>query len=122
MTSIQLLRRPGDDVGCPVAAVEPSTTQSAEPRRDGTNWRTVNFVVPASVGCREADLVAEFLAWVPFPLDRRCDGSFFVALRLHTDDQWAYRFVIDGDRVINDWYADDYIVGPDGACLSLLHT
>ncbi len=102
--------------------VEPSRAQSAETPCDGSDWTTVTFVVPASVGCREADLVAEFLAWVPMPLDRRCDGSFFVALRLRTGQRWTYRFLLDGDRFINDWDADDYIVEPDGACVSLLHT
>ena len=102
--------------------LEPSKTRPAEAHHDGSDWTTVTFVVPASLGCREADLVAEFLAWVPMPLDRRDDGSFFVALRLSRGQRWTYRFLLDGDRFINDWYADDYIVGHDGACVSLLQT
>ena len=41
---------------------------------DGT-WRTVRFEVPASIGGRHVDLVAEFLGWTPFALDRDADGS-----------------------------------------------
>lgn len=102
--------------------VEPSETQPVEAPPDGSDWTTVTFVVPASLGCRDADLVAEFLAWVPMPLDRRHDGSFSVELRLRKGQRWTYRFLLDGDRFINDWNADDYTVEPDGACVSLLHT
>jgi hypothetical protein len=102
--------------------VEPSKARPADTHGDGSDWTTVTFVVPASVGCRDADLVAEFLAWVPMPLDRLGDGSFSVTLRLSKGQRWTYRFLLDGDRFINDWDADDYLIEPNGACVSMLHT
>lgn len=91
------------------------------PRRD-RGMVTVDFVVPAAVGGRFADLVAEFVAWVPLSMDRRDDGSFHIAIRLATGERWRYRFLVDGDRSMNDWDADDYVIDEEGGCFSLLLT
>ncbi len=80
------------------------------------------FVVPAAVGCRFADLVAEFAAWVPLAMDRRPDGSFGVSVGLEVGRRWSYCFLVDGNRYINDWDADDYIVDVDGRCVSVIST
>ena len=56
------------------------------------------------------------------PLDRRRDGSFSGALRLPNGQRWTYRFLLDGDRFINDWDADDYSVEADDTCVSLPRT
>lgn len=83
---------------------------------------TVDFVVPAAVGGTFADLVAEFVAWVPLPMDRRDDGTFHTSIRLATGAQWRYRLLVDGDRWINDWDAHDYVVDDDGDCFSVVRT
>lgn len=83
---------------------------------------TVDFVVPAAVGATFADLVPEFAAWVPLPMVRRNDGSFHTTIRLTARERWKYRFLVDGDRWINDWDADDYVIDEDGSCFSLLRT
>lgn len=83
---------------------------------------TVEFVMPACVGAATADLVAEFAAWVPLGMDRRDDGSFVVSLRLEPGRSWRYRFLLDQERWINDWTADDYVSGDDGQCWSVLRT
>lgn len=83
---------------------------------------TVTVCVPASVGAQEADLVAEFLAWTPFPLERHADGSFSAELKLEKRHRWRYQYLIDGDHFINDWCADDYSAGTEGTVMSVLHT
>lgn len=83
---------------------------------------TVDFVVPAAVGGTFVDLVAEFVAWVPLPMDRRNDGSFHISIRLAAGAKWRYRLLVDGDRWINDWDAHDYVVDDDGDCFSLVRT
>lgn len=91
-------------------------------RRCDRGMVTVDFVVPAAVGGTFADLVAEFVAWVPLPMDRRLDGSFHTAIRLPIGASWRYRLLVDGDRWINDWDAQDYVVDDDGDCFSLVRT
>ena len=83
---------------------------------------TIDFVVPAALGGTFADLVAEFVAWVPLPMDRRYDGSFHTSIRLATGASWRYRLLVDGDRWINDWDAHDYVVDDDGSCFSVVRT
>jgi hypothetical protein len=83
---------------------------------------TVEFTVPACVGGTFADVIAEFLTWVPLPMDRLDDGSFVATIRLQPGCQWRYRFLVDGERWINDWCADDYVTSVDGSCMSLLRT
>lgn len=83
---------------------------------------TVDFVVPAAVGGVYVDLVAEFGAWVPMPMDPRDDGSFHASIRLEAGRCWRYRFLVDGDRWINDWDAHDYVIDDDGCGMSLLQT
>lgn len=98
---------------------EPSPTTKDPPQSD---FVAVHFTVPASVGGTFADVVGDFLTWVPLPMDRHVDGSFNVTIRLQAERSWHYRFVVDGDRWINDWNADDYVTHADGSCMSLLRT
>jgi hypothetical protein len=83
---------------------------------------TVDFVVPPEVGGVYVDLVAEFGAWVPMPMDPRDDGSFHMRIRLEAGRSWRYRFLVDGDRWINDWDAHDYVIDDGGCGMSLLRT
>lgn len=82
----------------------------------------VEFTVPAVVDATFADLVAEFVTWVPLPMDRRPDGSFVVTVRLEAGQRWRYRFLVDGDRWVNDWNAPDYVLDDDGCGMSVLDT
>jgi hypothetical protein len=59
---------------------------------------------------------------VPLPLDRLADGSFVATIRLQRGRQWRYRLLVDGERWINNWCADDYVIGVDGSYMSLLKT
>ena len=98
-------------------------TSSGPDRVPTAKMVTVDFVVPAAVGGTFADLVAEFVAWVPLPMARRDDGSFHTRIRLAACEEWKYRFLVDGDRLINDWDADDYVIDADaGGCFSLVRT
>lgn len=103
---------------------ESPTSQRVQPHCPSSrpDLTTVTFTVPASIGAKEADLVAEFLAWVPLPLDRHRDGSFSTVLQLDTGREWRYQYLIDGQQFINDWSADDYAAGSNGTCMSILRT
>jgi hypothetical protein len=87
-----------------------------------TDLVTVTFMTPPAIGGQFAELVGEFTSWVPLPMDRRRDGGFVMALRLDAGRSWRYRFLIDGDRWMNDWSADDYEMVEDGSCMSVIRT
>lgn len=82
----------------------------------------IEFTVPAAIGASYADLVAEFTSWVPLPMDRLTDGRFSITVRLAAGHTWKYRFLVDGDRWVNDWNALDYVVDDDGCGMSLIRT
>lgn len=84
---------------------------------------TIEFTIAASVGGIYADVVGEFLSWVPLAMTKRRDGSFAATIRLETNRQWQYRFLIDDERWMNDRTADDYITTTtDGSTMSVLQT
>ena len=100
-------------------------SRAAEPTVDEATLcgvRFVRFVVPASIGASFADVLGEFLLWTPYPMDRRPDGSFVVTLGLERGRRWRYWFLIDGERLINDWEADDYLTNTDGSSTSVVAT
>ena len=108
-----------------MTALTSVASRAAQPTRDEAalcGVRSVRFVVPASIGARFADVLGEFLLWTPYPMDRRLDGSFVVTLGLERGRRWRYRFLIDGERLINDWEADDYLMNADGSSTSVLAT
>jgi len=101
-----------------------STTATAAVTSDGMSRGlvTVEFVVPSYVGGSYADLVAEFVSWVPLPMDLRVNGDFVVTVRLQAGRRWRYRFLIDGERWVNDFDADEFVSHPDGGDMSVLRT
>ena len=81
---------------------------------------TVEFRLPAHLGARVAEVVGEFLCWASLPMERLADGSFVALIRLQRGRSWRYRFLVDGDRWVNDHAADDYVTVEDGSAMSLL--
>jgi hypothetical protein len=82
----------------------------------------VIFRVPSELGCREVHLVGDLTAWAPVAMRGEPEGGFSIVMRLPRGRRWRYRFLVDGERWINDPAADDYQAAPDGGALSLLHT
>lgn len=105
-----------------LASVSTATAVTESGRQSDTPTVLVEFRVPAAVGGIFADVIAEFMSWVPLPMDPQPDGSFHARLRLPTGRCWRYQFLIDGERWVNDWDADDYVVDDDGCGMSLLRT
>lgn len=69
----------------------------------------VTFHVPADAGADRAVVVAEFNDWSPgtTPMVRTDDG-FEATVVLPTGRSYRFRYVLDGDRWMNDWQADRY--------------
>lgn len=82
----------------------------------------VAFHVPAELGATHAELVGEFVSWVPLPMDRAADGSHHVIVHLQPGRRWRYRFVLDGELIVNDPAADDYVESGAGGHISVVDT
>lgn len=78
----------------------------------------VTFRVPARVGGRHAELIAEFVDWAPIPMDRAPDGGFALRVAIEPGRWWRYCFIVDTMRVIVDPDASEYLDGPGGSHMS----
>lgn len=78
----------------------------------------VTFVLPkeAAPGAESVCVLGEFNNWSPdaHPLKRLKSGDFTAAVELETGRSYRFRYVIDGWKYENDWYADRYEPNPYG--------
>lgn len=61
-------------------------------------------------GVESAILVGDFNSWDPAanPMKKQKDGGFNVTLNLPTGFKSTFRYLLDGDRWVNDSAADGY--------------
>lgn len=88
----------------------------------GMTTEVVTFTTPEGVECSSAGLVGDFTAWAPLAMHRNADGTHSASIRLDQARRWRYQFLLDGDRLINDWSADDFVTLADGRCASVVST
>ena len=80
----------------------------------------VTFTLPKEVAetASEVVLLGEFNEWNPekgITLKKQKDGSFRTVVELETGKEYAFRYLIDGEKWENDNEADKYIASPFGA-------
>lgn len=72
----------------------------------------VTFSVDAELieGAKEVALLGEFNAWDPAESTMRKlkDGSFTKTIELEVGKEYQFRYLVDGNRWINDTAADKY--------------
>ena len=78
----------------------------------------VTFRVPAEAA-ENADsihLVGDFNDWdeSKTPMTQLKNGSFKAVLDLEPDQEYQFRYLINGTEWENDWDADDYVPNPYG--------
>ena len=56
------------------------------------------------------------------PMTRRPDGSFDATMVLEPGREYRFRYVLDGDRWVNVWDADDYAPNAFGGEDSVVRT
>ena len=68
------------------------------------------FYLPADVYAETATLVGDFNDWdeTSHPMNKKGDGTFYIALTLEAGRDYQYRYYLDGERWENDWHADFY--------------
>ncbi|UCH25203.1 MAG: isoamylase early set domain-containing protein [Trueperaceae bacterium] len=76
----------------------------------------VTFEVSAEAGANKAYLCGEFNDWdqTCTPMAIQKDGSFNTTIELKAGRSYRYRFIVDGQSWVNDWFADDYAMNPFG--------
>ena len=79
---------------------------------------SVTFVLPRDAAPEAASVcvLGEFNNWSPdaHPLERREEGDFVITLDLDSGRSYRFRYVIDGWKYENDWFADRYEPNPYG--------
>ncbi len=83
---------------------------------ESRNICEVTFRLPgeASLKARKVTVVGDFNNWEKeaTPLKRQENGDFTTILELDAGKEYRFRYLIDGQRWENDWYADKYVKSP----------
>lgn len=73
----------------------------------------VTFTVDADLinGAKEVALLGEFNNWDPsdFAMRKLKDGSFTKTIELEVGNEYQFRYLVDGERWINEPEADKFI-------------
>lgn len=75
----------------------------------------VTFVLPPEVEGDTVHLVGEFNDWqTSQAMRRQKDGSWRVTVSLEPGGEYEFRYLVDGQRWLNDSQADKYVPSPYG--------
>ena len=78
----------------------------------------VTFRLPAEAAgdAGKVNIVGDFNGWdlYAIPLKKLKDGTFTVTLKLNTEREYQFRYLIDESTWANDWEADKYVPTPYG--------
>lgn len=75
----------------------------------------VTFLLPSEFEAEQVVLAGEFTGWAPTqPLRRQKDGSWRTTVDLEPGREYQFRYVVDGQRWVNDPDADRYAPNPHG--------
>lgn len=78
--------------------------------RDQLGRTSVTFTVDPAVGARSVSVCGEWNDWSPSAdvMQRDAVGGFSLTVTLRSGRPYRFRYLIDGVRWENDWYADRY--------------
>jgi len=80
-----------------------------------TNVVKVTFVLPAEVEAETVHLVGDFNDWqTSHTMRRQKDRSWRITVDLKPGRKYQFRYLVDGERWLNDPQADKYIPNPYG--------
>jgi 1,4-alpha-glucan branching enzyme len=71
----------------------------------------VTFELPAEYAGEQVCLCGEFNSWSPeaTPMTKRKDGRFSATVTLQQGQSYRYRYLVDGERWVDDPSPDGYI-------------
>ena len=84
----------------------------------------VTFALDPGVAADAVAVAGDFNDWSADanPMARRSDGSFDATMVLEAGREYRFRYVLDGDRWVNAWDADDYAPNVFGGEDSVVRT
>ena len=76
----------------------------------------VTFKLPADIEAESVAVLGEFNEWQPEAnqMTKRKDGTFSATLSLPVGSDYRFRYLLDGERWINDEQADDLVINQYG--------
>ena len=77
---------------------------------------SVVFELAGLEDVNEVSLVGEFNEWQPerHPMKLRKDGNWAATVRLTKNQQYEFRYIVDGERWMADEQADAMVLNPFG--------
>jgi 1,4-alpha-glucan branching enzyme len=82
----------------------------------------VTFDLPPDVADESVRLVGEFNQWEGTPLERDKGGHWRATLSLDAGREYQFRYLVDGERWVNEPTADGYVRNPYGEDNSVVRT
>jgi 1,4-alpha-glucan branching enzyme len=84
----------------------------------------VTFELPANVWADTIHLVGSFNAWnrTSHPLRQQRDGSWSITIDLPANQEFEFRYLLNGTDWHNDWAADKYVRNEFGSDNSVVIT
>lgn len=82
----------------------------------------VTFDLPPETAQESVRVVGEFNGWEGTPLDRQKDGSWRATVDLDPDREYQFRYLVDGERWVNEPSADEQVRNPYGGDNSVIRT
>lgn len=82
----------------------------------------VTFTLPPETARKSVRVVGEFNRWEGTPLEQQKDGSWRATVSLDPGREYEFRYLIDGERWVNEPMADRYARNPYGEDNSVIHT
>ena len=83
----------------------------------------VTFTLPSAILAERVNLVGDFNGWdtraTPMLHDRG-GARWMVSLNLEGGQRYRFRYLVDGQEWLNDWYADDHVENPYGSYDSIV--
>ncbi len=89
---------------------DPTRERIVSQQGNGSGETLVTFRLPAEVGATTVSLVGEFNDWSSDAHRmRREDDAFIAVIPLMPGRVYRFRYLVDGERWLNDWAADAYV-------------
>lgn len=81
------------------------------------NLVQVTFYTAAALNANDVCLVGDFNDWdeTATPMKALKDGRFKIVLELEPDNEFQFRYLVNGEEWHNDWEADQYLPNPHGS-------
>jgi 1,4-alpha-glucan branching enzyme len=82
----------------------------------------VTFELPAETARESARVVGDFNGWEGTPLERQKDGAWRATVSLEPGREYQFRYLVDGERWLNESSADAVVRNPYGEDNSIIRT